>query len=148
MKIIYLNISSYRGTCLGATHYYGHLTSRSPDYKNIELQKPMTQKECDALNAKDKHNMIYEPGDVSGRFNSSSEVIKFAISIWKTFFPDGEILMEGSSAVADPQKILIAPEPFFVKGNSLYQRAKKIGFWGYNETEMKKIAKEWDALFD
>ena len=149
MNKVFLDISCWAGISLGAEHYYATLTINDhPNYSQHRLNKVLTEKDAAALNKKDKCAIaLYEAGELSDRFDSESEVIKLAMATWKKIFPSGEILLLGSSAVGDPAPILIAPEPIFTKGNELYQRARKIGFWDYHEDQMMVIAKEWDILF-
>lgn len=149
---VFLEISCWKGISLGAEHYYGHLSGKDEKsehgYKKIQLQKIITAREAELLNRKDDCEIdLYEEGDETDRFNSEREVITTALEQWQEHFPGRTILFCGSACSADPTKILVAPEPIFTEGNKLFEEAKHIGFWDFNEERMEKISKAWDELF-
>ena len=65
-----VNISTFRGSCVEATHYYGSLHVISSEF--IELKRPITQEEIDK-NPDRWYN--YDEGDLTNCFKSWRDVI-------------------------------------------------------------------------
>lgn len=150
---VFLEISCWAGMSIGAEHYYGHLSGYlngdRDRYEKYQLNKILTARDAKLLNQKDRCDFdLYFEGEETDRFNTEREVIQTALEKWQTLFPGATILFCGSACSADPTKILVAPEPIFTEGNKLFEQAKHIGFWDFNEEKMQEIAKAWDKLFE
>jgi len=135
-----LEINSWVGTNGDASHYYGLLKGYiNGKYTFIEMRKALSKQDVDMLNQKDKHVSYYE-GFESKRFNSEKELKDEAIKVWKSFFPDGKVLLEGCSAYIEPKVILDGIDKKIArKLNSMAKAYRKIP-----EREDKKQEKAYD----
>jgi len=140
LKTCHLSISSYRGISPGAIHFYGSLWC---DGERIELKKKMDAKDASYLSTKDYK---YHAGEMTERFNLENEIREIAIQSWKKYYPEADVLLEGSSGILDPQKCLDGPPLLKDRINKLWQRAEKIGGWNGDIKEMTKISNEY--LYD
>ncbi len=150
-KIVHLEITSWVGTiAFGAIHYYGRLCGSNgvSRYERFSVTKKLTKTEARALNRRDSFKCAYLPKETD-RLESREEVRRVAKRMWKKLFPKATILLEGSSGVIDPQKVLVAPKEAKERLNDLFDRTELIG-WTWNgdpkdKKAMEKIEKEWDA---
>lgn len=103
---VFLEITSWIGTSMGAQHYYGKLVSRSNgEYESVSLKRSLTTKE--ARNLSKAHDWTYEKGHLSDCMVTKDIVRNVAISEWKKHFPKAEVLREGNPAyVDDPHSVL------------------------------------------
>lgn len=139
-RIVYLEISSWVGISLGATHCYGDLWSNGERYP---MRKKLTPREAIALNKKHEWDQ-YRGGDLYSGFDSHSEITLIALETYKTHFPQADILVLGRSCVAEPQKILDGPPEIKEKVNAWYEEAEKIDWYdGDQEERMEKISNEF-----
>src|SRR5512136_161848 len=99
-RIVYLEIDSWIGTSIGATHFYGELKSNG---KHIELKRCLTLHQARELQKKD---WPVEAGDLFHGFDTKDEIISLAITTYKEHFPEADILIQGRSACAEPQMVL------------------------------------------
>jgi len=111
-KVIHLEITTWAGMSIGAIHYYGKLVGEDEqgEYKKVEVEKGMTAREARAMNKLDGTRGLYKAGSTTSRFDRREQVIERALEIWKDHFPEGEILLIGSSSTVDPQEVLVGPE--------------------------------------
>jgi hypothetical protein len=140
LKICHLSISSFRGISPGAIHFYGSLWYGG---ERVELKKKMDAKQAAYLSTKDYK---YHAGEITERFNSENEILDIAIKLWKKYYPEADVLLEGSSGVLDPQKCLDGPSILKKRINELWQQSREIGGWNGNLGKMKEIADEY--LYD
>ena len=157
MKKVHLIITSYIGQSLGAIHWYGVLkegydSGDQAKRKKVTLQKVLTEKDCIELNGVEgNYGYKYRPGYLYEGFNSKEEVIEKALEVWKTEFQDGQLLIRGNPAFAEPQEILIGPEEVKDKINTWWKRCEELG-WREEDTsgEVEKISNEfweyWNKL--
>ena len=144
MNIVYLNITTWSGISIGAEHCYGTLIYIA---EAIELTRKLPVEECIKLNKKDTNfGVRYSPGDLTERFNSYDDIRILAIDTFKYHFPDADILVEGG-CVADPVRILVAPNDLMINGNALFKEAEDIGWYTHNESRMEEISIMWENLF-
>ncbi len=103
---VFLEITSWVGTSIGAQHYYGKLISRSNgEYEHVSLKKALTTKEARDLSK--AHDWTYKKGHLSDCMETNDIVRKVAINEWRKHFPKAEVLREGNPAyVDDPHPIL------------------------------------------
>ena len=79
-----LNITSYRGQCVDAVHYYGELQFyHNYEYIILKLTRPLKQEEIDN---NQEHYYCLEEGDLTQGFNSVQELISFANEVFKERF--------------------------------------------------------------
>lgn len=57
-------------------------------------------------------------------------------------------LLLGDAGRYEPGEVLVGPRALKAGANALNRRAEACGRWEGDEAEMKKISKEWDALWD
>lgn len=115
-KIVHLEIRSFRGISIGATHYYGELKGHvDGHYKSVDLEYAMTAQQAKALTKKDfeergYQRMRYSPGDMYAGFDTMDDVRAEAIRQYKTHFPKAEMLVEGHAAYYERKPVLDPPD--------------------------------------
>ena len=151
----WLDITTWVGIGLGATHYYGTISLRrhwgKHGQKKWEVEKKISRSEAIELNKSEGTAYSqYRPGQLTTRFNSEAEVLEYAISIFRDKvqkkYPEIKFLVLGNTAIIDPQPIIVGDDSADVaRVNELAARAEKIHYWD-SEKEMGEIAKEWEKL--
>ncbi len=144
LKVVYLDISSWRGISIGASHWYGKLVCGK---ERIELYRVLTAVGAREMNRRWGRE-TFEKDDTCKSFESERDIINLARATFKKHFKGASVLILGSPVYADPQKVLIGPRDFKQKVNAWYRRAKKIG--GYDrghDNEMGMIADDFWAYF-
>jgi len=144
-KIAILEISSWAGISIGATHCYGDVWIQG---EKIELQKVLTKEEAEIKTNIDE-GYRWKAGDTTGGFDSEKEIRIIAINICKKN-PSVKLLLEGTYCVADVQKAIYGDPKIISKINKLYKKADKIGFWDHreHESEMEDIDNKFDSLLE
>lgn len=146
ISLAYLEISSYTGISIGATHFYGKLIFYNGDKReDHELRRELSASEARLLNKIDDF-ASYRPGQSTERFDSREDVIAQAVTEYKTIFPTATALICGSSSTLDPQRVLDGPAELMKKLNSLHRQAERIDYWERNPSKMQEICDKWDLL--
>lgn len=151
-NITYLEISSWHGISIGATHCYGKLYNTNTQ---IELTHSLTLKEAMQLNCIDNilldKSIIPEGPYIKGmqteRFNSEKQLINVAKKQYKLYFPKSEILLLGEHV---PAIVLDYPIKFNIKlARKIYNQAKKLNFYKYpeNDNKMDNITQQFKKLY-
>jgi len=147
-----LEITSWQGLSLGATHYYAHLKyyDENGEYQNDEITFTLNKQEAEKLSLKDRFAleswMAYKEGQETGRFDSRKKAIKHGIKRFRQLANENDILLLGSFSCGDPQEVLICPEPYKTWLNAVYKTAKRIGFWDKDEDAMSRVYDEWKKI--
>lgn len=110
-QIVFLEISTFRGSCYGAVHYYGYLTNDSST-KRVELNRTLTH--VQALELTKLHNnnssfgrdYVYEEGDEVSSFDSIDDIENYATKVWREHFPDMNMLVVGTPVYVEYERIL------------------------------------------
>ena len=101
---VHLDITSWVGISIGATHSYGELhgLDEKENYKTVRLKFPMTAGQAKRMNKKErfdfpgrKHYRNHQPGEITDCFETKEQIIEQAKSEWLEYFPHGEILYLG-----------------------------------------------------
>lgn len=114
ISILHLEITSWQGISIGATHYYGRITFPFEEKeKDIELGFQLTETDVRNLNRKERdfyalsYRTRYHVGERSIRFDTQEEIKKVAIEYYgehlKNKYP---LFVCGESGVIEPQEIL------------------------------------------
>lgn len=104
--IVCLEVSSWVGISIGASHCYGHLKGyNGGEFRCHEISRKLSDQEAKILNEIDRHES-YEEGSETERFNDEQSVINEAVKIWRDFFPNAKILVNGQFAILEPKTIL------------------------------------------
>jgi hypothetical protein len=144
-NIVYLEVSSWTGISIGATHYYGKLTCGD---KRVDVKYKLDSTKASMLNRKDRVK-TYRVGDDTNRFDSEHDVIEKALPIWRSFFPKGILLIKGSPSTASPQPVISGPTTLVRRLNVLNQRYEKRWRekprWDYDPDE---VADQIDDLWE
>lgn len=145
LKVVYLEISSWRGISIGASHWYGKLVCNG---EHIELRRKLSAKDAAEMNRKWSSGNIFRRGSMCKSFDSEQDIIKLAVTTFKKHFKGASVLVLGHSCTADPQKVLIGPREFKSKVNAWYRRTERIGGYdGGHYQEMSKISDDFWAYF-
>ena len=150
MKYVTLHISSWRGISFGAQHYYGSLHySGEGVYEERKLRRVLTAKTAKILNdqrgctEEENRYARFHAGESTECFDSETHVRLAALRKWKKEFPDAVFLLEGQSAVCDPQKCLAGPKDLKKTINAFYLASEKTGGYEGDEKEMSRITDEY-----
>jgi len=151
----WLDITTWVGIGLGATHYYGTISTRRHWGKHgetkWEVDRKISRAEAIELNkAEGTAYSQYRAGQLTVRFSSEEQLLEYAADTFRNKvqkqYPNVKYLILGSTGIIDPQPIIVGDGSADVATvNELAERAEKIGFWE-SEKEMKKIAKKWEKL--
>lgn len=147
--IFHLQVSTFAGFCPDAYHYSGEIVwDLNGEHHELTVQSEISEKEAIALNKSDgaKGSSRWKQGDISIRFQSEADLIKAALADFAKISREGDVLLKGSRAYLDPQKVLAGPAAFVRDGNRLYELAEKIDFYENDTARMEIIYKDWVAL--
>ena len=123
MTLYFVNVLSYVGYSIVASHYWAVVERQGPPYENQRMYS-----------------------NESKRYTSSKSAVNDAKNWFRREKLKGCLLL-GSSAVCDPQEVLIAPRVLKAKANALNRRADACGRYEGDEREMGRIYKEWERLW-
>jgi len=98
-RIVFLEVTSWRGISIGAEHYYGHLISYNGEgLDKVELKRKLTAKDAVALNKKDSSitsHSRWKAGEEVGRFDTREQVKVAALKAFAERFNSDDILLMG-----------------------------------------------------
>jgi len=144
--IVFLDISTFRG--FGGIHYYGRLQVNY-DYKLDPVDVTYTlDAHAAARFNKDEPGAwkAYRPGDTSSRFDSIEDLIRHAKKQWREAFPDGQLLIRGSTSVVEPQPIIDGDDALAERLNAIPSQCEELGWWdGKNTMEVERLCDQWFA---
>jgi hypothetical protein len=137
MKILHVEITTWAGMSIGATHYYGKIEFPYDDHKDsIELNFILTKRDVILLNKKER---MYAPtfrtkyiiGEPSSRFDTKEEIERAGIKYYEeNLKKEYSLLVLGGKGVIEPQKIIA----YNCKSSSQIKLIEKIN----------KIAEQYD----
>jgi hypothetical protein len=103
----FLQISSWRGISIGATHFYGKIVSGDIKVPSVEIFRCLTSEEAKIINNAHKaYKYGYEEGDLYPGFDDRESLIEQAKLIWKESFPNQKRLLLGDSCYCEPMLII------------------------------------------
>lgn len=110
-KAVRVEVYSWQGYSVGATHYYVDLHSWDiNDRRSVRrLQRRLTTHDAAKINDKLRHEYapdyyeLYkvEPGEKDYRYDTAEQALDEALKQWRTIFPDAECLVD----YKDPRKV-------------------------------------------
>ena len=112
---VFLEITSFVGFSVGASHFYAHITGYDENnkYKRIELSRILTDETAIEYNRRENRrrglttNYTYKPGMKVNGFDTRDEAINQARKDFKIFFPEAKKLILGNPAFSsEHQEIL------------------------------------------
>lgn len=155
LKTVYLEISSWQDISMGAQHYYGELIGYNGDErKEVKLTRILTPRQAAKANRYRSSDSFLNvrAGDESDGFDEKDEIIKLALKVWLTHFPDAQLLIQGRISVAEPQEILACPAyPEIIESaNKLYEEFEAIEGYHYkrNWKQAEEIDDKWTNLIN
>jgi hypothetical protein len=145
LEKFYLSISTYKGMCPGAVHFFGRIQG---EFKYI-VPKPkvglnFTREQYDVLRAKPDKDGFKQ------RFYARKSVMTAAIKWFKTN-KKGDVLYLGSTCTAQPQQVLVGPNDVMAFENRLWRKIEKAyerGGWETNSKEMEAICADWREFWE
>ena len=145
-KVVYLDITTWQGSSVGAVHWYGELKQKGQ--RPITLEAPLSTSHATYVNKQAQRRGLgipYEPGDMYSGFMEREHVIGLARACWKIVYPDAVLLLEGRTGIVEPMPILEAPETWDVAGlNELWALCEELGWWnGGNERKVQLASEGW-----
>jgi hypothetical protein len=102
MNCIELDVYTWEGMSLGATHYYGDLRQLYGDKRKsyTEIKHKLSAKDAASINKKMRDiieefgdYMAVQPGEMDYRYDTKEDVIDTAKLIWKELYPDADRLI-------------------------------------------------------
>lgn len=143
-KAAHLQIDSWAGISLGASHFYGNL--RFEDDRK-ELTYKLTAAQAARLDDG------YQAGDSTERFFTEEAVIERALSAWQRLFPRAKVLLLGNSSYIEPKLILGmpgAPDAILMELSGIYLAAESIGFYDNpaNDQKMDALNDRWHNIIN
>lgn len=151
-NIIFVKVSTFVGTGVGAVHYYGEL-SQVGGGRSVEVTHKLTQIEADRLNKKWLTSEMgtltgYQKGECSSRFFNRESTIVAAKKQFKKEFPTATVLVLGRSSFVEPQEILVGPKEFKTKINILAKKYNKLD-WDVvtDRIKIEMLEKKWQRLW-
>jgi len=153
-RIVYLDITSWQGMSIGATHYYGKLRGYiGKEYKTVELEYTMTARDAARLNKIDRDpgfgDYFWAKGEKSSRFETEEKIEAVAIATYKAHYPDAIFLAVGDSGTGEPRRCIDGPDPIKAQMNELYARyeaERGKGWWEGRWGRYDAYNDEWQAL--
>ena len=156
MKIITLEITSWRGISFGATHYYAKLKWQDSNERfeigSRDVEHPLDQAGADALNEYDGWDS-YKPGDMSSRISSREDAIASGIKLARELHGDNILVRDGLYSDAQPIRTVYAPTSeilaeFNKVENAWFDIWDNAGYdpWSTHEDQLDPINEEWFAL--
>lgn len=153
----YLSVSTYAFCVPGAKHFRGRIRGRGIE---IDLDREMTTKERIEANKKEGWT-VFETGAMTNAFNSigdlRSAAIKWIEANTDKFDPTADVMLEGNSAVLDPQYPIFGPLCWLEKASKIWLEWESIDGWGTGRRRPKddadeilaeKLSKEWEEIID
>ncbi len=135
-ECVFLEVDTWSGLSIGATHYYGRLKTKSND--RVDVERVLSVEEAARLTKDELPDApAYEEGFESIRFYSEEDVVVAAKNSWKKHFPDYIVLLEGSSSCLDPMRIIdVQPAGLdYEELNRICQEWVDNGYWGGEDQE-------------
>lgn len=149
-RIVYLQISSHIGISLGAIHYYGKLHGNREANHTVDVWKRMTRREATKLTKGDSFGFKYRAGNTTRRFETKELLRIHADTLLRKHFPSAVILLEGSWAVYQPQRVLWSEDPVIKDTvNAMYEVCEALGWWDRgNDDLVDKVWSEWKSVWE
>lgn len=155
MRVVKLQITTWRGRVTLAEHYYGTLNWTGVDgggnraKRSHRLERPLSAAEAAELNRQDNTPGLYEAGSPTERFDSELSVRCAAVRHWVDSMPDSQLLLEQDYVEAGPAPVLAARDAVLsLELMELHRRAQECGWWERGGKTMTAVAAEWDTLID
>lgn len=156
MKIVILQLSSWRGISIGAIHFYAnlHYEDENEKHQTIELKRLLSKKEVLELNKEDRRRYPtcytrYKVGEEYQGFWTEEDAKETAINYVKEKMPEVDVLINGSWSCIDVAECIYAKDKtIMTKINKLYKQAEKIGFYDNpkNDKKMDRIDEQYWKL--
>lgn len=147
MKIVYLEISTYRGISPEAVHFYGKVVHGNHEET---MTHPLNRKQAAALNKEAQRmgrRMRHKPGSEHPGFDTRQDVIGAGEAYFKSNFDElADMLILGKHYSGEPQPVLIGPQELKDKINAWHKEAETIGW--YDGGHRKRMCEISDAFWD
>jgi hypothetical protein len=146
---IFLEITSFIGISLGASHYYGKIVGDVDDkYAKVDLKRTLTTAGAAELTERHGDDYTYRAGQSVEGFDTKEEIIALAKATYKDHFPGAKVLVLGRYVYGGPHPVLDGPDGLAEAVAELIVLAEKIGWWEnpHNDAAMKTISRQYDAL--
>ena len=140
--LVTLEVSTWQGLSLGATHYYGRLLGYvDGEYKCVELKHPLTPSQAAGLNKEETSHRTWRAGTLYPGFPTRDDVIAFASECFQQHFPAATALVVGSFAASEP-KLIVVPAMLYEQSSALVAAVDRL----YGGKADPSSWKELDAL--
>lgn len=150
--IAYLKITTWKeSTVTMAEHYYGDLIM---GLEYITVTYILDQGAVKRLNRTEEFRMVpslgrHIVGDDSSQFFTEEGLKKKAIEKFKEDQKGFKYLLCGDNSIAEPQEMLVGPEPLMGKANQLWAEFEAFNGWDCKEEEetaVQKLSDSWEEL--
>lgn len=156
MVIGHLDVTTWQGISIGATHWYCDLTVEENNKKveDIELKRPIGAAEAAALNKEDKANGLlgsyHKRGNMTTGFMTKEAAIKAGVDYFKSKYK-GILFDSGYASCSAWKKAIIFPEAVSLLVKEMNDLADKFqalnGYEGNNQKLVTKLDNQWYKLY-
>ncbi len=138
----FLSLSTYVGLTFGASHYYASIKSEDYEIPTVELKIDQATGYTDPDDP--DVPLMYE----TARLPNRETAITLACAWFEKNGKPDDVLIVGSTAIADPQEILCAAPEIKKAANALWRRTVKIGQWDVRAKwpQMEALSAKWEAI--
>jgi len=146
-RIWHLTISIFAGLVPSATHYRVYLTNPEGEETVIDhVMSAREVKEANLVSIAEGFGVCFKQGDRTTGFNSEDNAREAGIAAFRSHQDrkEEDLLLEGSSCVASPQKPLVGPFGLMGELLQIWEEFDRIDGWDGGE---KKRADELDAAW-
>lgn len=156
-KSAFLEISTWVGIDIDASHYNGHLIFiKDGKRTRVAMEKVLTEEDCLFLNKKykgDKFYCEYKPGDERSEFFSQKSLEEFTRDFVLKNNLKFEVIFWGSSQYCAPEGLVTAPQSLMDKANTIYRRIKDLELLNDEKRDKERLSlyrnvssmlKEWE----
>jgi hypothetical protein len=149
----YMQLTSYRGMALNATHIYAKLSRSGCGERpglEVEVVQVLNVAAAAALSRKDQYK--WRSGDLSNRFDAKADAHAAAIAVWRTLAnPERDALVEGLASIDEPQPVIAGPEEFRAAANLLFEEGEALhrdGSWDRHLDRLDEVCARWTSLLN
>lgn len=146
-KVVHLEVSSYIGISLGATHFYGKLVREDGQgqLETVYLMRKLTARDATEMNKSDP-DRTWRAGQSYDGYNTTQDIIDQALAEYKQYFPGATVLLLGKYVFYTPKIVLDGPESLKKEAAYLVESVERLGT--DQDQKAMKLAKRFEDAVD
>lgn len=135
-----LDMPTYKGISIGATHYYPTLWGDG----RYSLMRKLSGVEAVMLNKVDRLD-FWKAGAVTNRFDTQHEARAAGLAAWRTMAAERDVLLAGRLRM-EPERPLAGPPEIVLAIKQMYDEMAGSGFYEGSPRTYRRVLREWDAF--